>query len=458
MRSTLLEDKPPAALVAPTVFGRAVAWFRPAPPIPQKSPEEVAVEYPIFRWRVFEATFIAYAAYYLVRNNLSPVQVDLGHALGYDNTMLGSILAASAGAYGIGKFVLGQFADRSNAKKFLLLGLLLTATMNFAFGLSRNFPAHLALWTLNGFVQGMGSGPCLRSLAHWYSVRERGTVFGIWNISHNIGGAAAGIVAAKCTEYFGWPSAFYVPGALALVAAGYVWFRMYDTPQSVGMPPVEEYVSGERIVPGAEVVERELSIREIFTVYLLPNRILWILACATFFSHIARYSIVDWGPTYLREVKGASLLDGGWSIAINEGAGVFGMLVMGWLSDRVGGRRGMISALSMLPLILGLEALILVPAHHIALEYAVFAVLGFFAYGPLMLMGVMSLDYTSKKAVATAGGFIALFGYTGRAIEGQAIGWVAQNYGWKLSFDCVIGCVLMGFILLCFTWNTRPRG
>ena len=35
----------------------------------------------------------------------------------------------------------------------------------------------------------MGSGPCLRSLAHWYSVRERGTVFGIWNISHNVGGA-----------------------------------------------------------------------------------------------------------------------------------------------------------------------------------------------------------------------------------------------------------------------------
>ncbi len=456
MPTPLLEHSP-SPVVSNSIYGRVVNWFRPAPAIPRKSPEEIATAYPIFRWRIFEATFIAYAAYYLVRNNLSPVQVDLGHALGYDKTMLGSILACSAGAYGIGKFVLGQCADRANAKRFLLVGLVLTAAMNFAFGLSRDFPVHLILWTVNGFVQGMGSGPCLRSLAHWYSVRERGTVFGIWNVSHNVGGAAAGIVAAKCTEYFGWPSAFYVPGALALLCASYVFFRMYDTPQSVGMPPVEEYIAGGQFTKGPHTQERELSIREIFFGYLLRNRILWFLGAATFFAHFARYSIIDWGPTYLREVKGASLTDGGMSIVVSEGAGIFGMLVMGWLSDRVGGRRGMISALSMLPLVLAFQGLIMVPPNHLWLEFIIFGVLGFFAYGPLMLMGVMSLDFTSKKAVATAGGFIALFGYTGRMVEGLALGWLAQHYGWKLSLDCVIGCVLIGFILLCFTWNTRPR-
>ncbi len=440
------------------MLGRIVNWFRPAPAISRKSPEQIATEYPIFRWRIFEATFIAYAAYYLVRNNLSPVQIDMGKALGYDKTMLGSILASSAAAYGIGKLVLGQFADRANAKRFLLLGLVLTAGVNFAFGLSRTFPVHLALWTLNGFVQGMGSGPCLRSLAHWYSARERGTVFGFWNISHNIGGAAAGILAAKCTEYFGWPSAFYVPGALALICAAYVMFRMYDTPQSVGLPPIEEYSEGRQSVPGSQSPERELSLREIVVVYLLRNRLLWLLGCATFFSYIANYSIIDWGPTYLREVKGATLSEGGLSIAVNEVAGIFGMLVMGWLSDRVGGRRGMVSALSMLPLIFGFQAMIMAPPDKVWLELIIFAVLGFFSYGPLMLMGVMSIDFTSKKAVATAGGFIALFGYMGRMIEGQGIGWIAQHYGWALSFECVIACVVMGFILLCFTWNTRPRG
>jgi OPA family glycerol-3-phosphate transporter-like MFS transporter len=454
--SPLLENRSASGL-RDSPYRRLVNWFQPAPAIPRKSPQEIETSYPIFRWRIFEATFIAYAAYYLVRNNLSPVQLDLGQALGYSHTMLGTILAASSAAYGIGKFVLGQLADHANAKKFLLVGLLLTAAANFAFGLARSFPAHLALWTLNGFVQGMGSGPCLRSLAHWYGVRERGTVFGIWNISHNVGGAAAGVVAAECTEYFGWSSAFYVPGALALLGAGYVMFRMYDTPQSVGMPPIEEYEGGIKFVRDT-YSERELTMREIFFEYLLNNRVLWLLGCATFFAYIANYSIIDWGPTYLREIKGASLTQGGMSLAINEVAGIFGMLFMGWLSDRVGGRRGMVSALSMLPLLFGFAAMILAPPHQLWLEFIIFAVLGFFSYGPLMLMGVMSIDFTSKKAVATAGGFIALFGYMGRMTEGQAIGWIAQYYGWNLGFDCVIGCVLMGFVLLCFTWNTRPRG
>jgi MFS transporter, OPA family, glycerol-3-phosphate transporter len=438
-----------------SIFGRIFAWFRPAPPIPRKSPEEIAAAYPMFRWRIFETTFLAYAAYYVVRNNFSPVQLDVGRALGYDHTGLGTILASSAAAYGIGKFVLGQAADHANSKKFLLVGLILTAFANFAFGLSRDFSVHVLLWTLNGFVQGMGSGPCLRSLAHWYSVRERGTIFGTWNISHNVGGAAAGIIAAYCTAHFGWPSAFYVPGALALLCAAYVFWRMVDTPQSVGMPPIEEYEGTARMTSSPE---RELSVREVFLVYLLPNRFLWILAFATFFGYIANYSIIDWGPTYLREAKGGSLTDGGIGLAINEIGGIFGMLVMGWLSDRVGGRRGMVSALSMLPLLIGFEAMILVPAHHIWLVFVIYAFLGFFSYGPLMLFGVMSIDFTSKKAVATAGGFIALFGYMGRMFEGQAIGWIAQHYGWNPGFYSVIICTLIGFVLLCFTWKTRPRG
>jgi OPA family glycerol-3-phosphate transporter-like MFS transporter len=438
------------------MFAKLLNWFRPAEPIARKTPEEVAKWYPIYRWRVFEATFIAYAGYYLVRNNLSPVQIDIGHALGYDKTMLGTILACSAGAYGIGKLLLGNFADHANVKKFLITGLLLTAVMNFVFGLATNFNIHLALWTLNGFVQGMGSGPCLRSLAHWYSTKERGTFFGFWNVSHNLGGAAAGIIAAKCTEYFGWPSAFYVPGALALIAACYVALRMCDTPQSVGMPPIEEY-AGSRPIGSSASHERELSIREIIFEYLLPNRLLWILGFATFFTYIVRYSILDWGPTYLREAKGATLTDGGLSIVVAEGAGIFGMLLMGWLSDRVGGRRGMVSALSLLPLIIGFLALIFIPPNMVWLDLVIFAFLGFFSGGPLMLMGVMSLDFTSKKAVATAGGFIALFGYIGRMAQGQALGWIAQHYGWTPGLYAVIGCIIVAFILLTFTWNFRLR-
>ena len=115
------------------VFRSALAWFRPAPPKPRLSPGEIAHLYPRNRWRVFEAAFLAYAAYYLVRNNLGPVAKEFGTAFGYDKSTLGDIFQATALSYGLGKFVMGYFADRSDARKYVAAGLFLSGVINFLF-------------------------------------------------------------------------------------------------------------------------------------------------------------------------------------------------------------------------------------------------------------------------------------------------------------------------------------
>src|SRR5438309_1100096 len=141
---------------------RALRWFKPAPHAPPLPAAQVERLYPHFRWQVFEAAFLAYAMFYIVRNNFSPVAKEIGEALGYNKSMIGDILAGTALAYGLGKFVMGYFADRSDARKYVAAGMLLTAALNFAFGATANYWGHVFLWTLNGFVQGMGYGPCTR--------------------------------------------------------------------------------------------------------------------------------------------------------------------------------------------------------------------------------------------------------------------------------------------------------
>ncbi len=432
-------------------------WFKPAPHIARLPPAEVARLYPPYRWRIFEAAFLAYATFYLVRNNFSPVSKEIGAALGYDKSMIGDILAGTAIAYGLGKFVMGYFADRSDARKYVAVGMLLTAALNFGFGASSTYGMHLALWALNGFVQGMGYGPCTRGLSHWYSARERGTVFGVWNISHNIGGGIAGYLAAKCAGLWGWQSAFYVPGGIAVLGAIYLFWRMRDTPQSVGLPAVEEF-KNDWPADAQEAHERELTARELLMKYIFPNKTLWILALANVFVYIARYAMVDWGPTYLKEVKGASLAEGGFSTTVIEFAGAAGMLSMGWLSDKLGGRRARVSVLAMIPLTFAFAAIAYVPAKLLWVDMALFAVIGFLVYVPVMFSGVMSLDLTSKKAVGTAAGFVGFFGYVGRVIQGKGIGWVAQHYGWNAALWSVVVCTALGIVLLAFLWNVRPRG
>ncbi len=439
------------------MISRVFQWFKPAPPTPRRPPAEVARLYPQYRWRVFEAAFMAYAMFYVVRNNFAPVSKEIGAALHYDKAMIGDILAGTAIAYGIGKFVMGHFADRSDARKYLAVGMLLTAGLNFLFSATSTYGWHVLLWTLNGFVQGMGYGPCARGLSHWYSARERGTIFGFWNVSHNVGGGIAGFLAAQCASLWGWQSAFYVPGIIATLGAIYLFWRMRDTPQAEGLPPVEEY-KNDWPPDETERHERELSFKEMFLKYILPNRMLWVLALANMFVYIARYSMVDWGPTYLKEVKGASLTEGGLSTTVIEFAGAAGMLSMGWLSDKLGGRRGRVSTLAMIPLLLAFCGILIVPAEMLWLDMVLFAVIGFFVYVPVMFSGVMSLDLTSKKAVGTAAGFVGFFGYVGRVIQGKGLGWISQHHGWNAALVSIVVCTIIATVLLAFLWNVKPRG
>ncbi len=432
--------------------------FRPAPHQPRLPEDEVRRKYPKMRWQILEATFLGYATFYFVRNNLPVVAKEMGEALAYTKGDIGNMLAATAIAYGLGKFLMGAVSDRSNPRYFMPAGLLLTALCNFAFGWMEGYYIHLALWTLNGFVQGMGWAPCGRSLGHWYSVRERGTVFAVWNIAHNVGGGLIGLIAAYSAIHFGgWEYAFFVPGVLASIGAVYLVWRLRDTPQSEGLPPIEEY-RHDYPPEEKEDHERELGTRELLFDYVLKNKFIWLFAIANLFVYIARYSMLDWGPTYLKEVKGASLEEGGYSIFIYEFAGIASTLLFGWLSDRMGGRRGLVSFLCMVPVLASFVAILWTPPGYLWLDLTLFASIGFFIYPPVMLLGVAGLDFSSKKAVGTAAGFIGLFGYIGRTVQGKGLGWLAQHYSWDAALYSIVIATLIGVVLLAFTVRLKPRG
>jgi len=108
--------------------------------------------------------------------------------------------------------------------------------------------------------------------------------------------------------------------------------------------------------------------------------------------------------------------------------------------------------------LLAFAAIRVTPKGMLWLDMALFAVIGFFVYVPVMFSGVMSLDLTSKKAVGTAAGFVGFLGYVGRVIQGKGLGWIAQNYGWDAGLWAVLICTAAAALLLALLWNERPRG
>ena len=436
--------------------------------VEQLPDDEVKKLYPRYRWRVMEATFLGYATFYLVRNNLSVVAKELESGLAYTHSMIGSILAVTAISYGLGKFIMGAMSDRSDARKFMACGLLLTGICNFLFGSVNNFELHLFLWSLNGFFQGMGWPPCGRSMGHWFSERERGLMFSIWNTSHNVGGGIAGMLAAWAVMHFGgWQYAFFIPGAVALIGSIYLFCRLRDTPQSIGLPPVEEYnndYTGKKSANRS--AEKELSFKELFVDHVLLNKWIWLLAFANFFSYIARYSMLDWGPMYLRETKGATLTGGGIAILAIEFGGIPSTILLGWISDKIGGRRGMVAVLCMVPIIVGFLIIVLTPAGYLWLDMLMLVLIGCFIYPVINFIVIIALDLSSKKAIGTAAGFIGLFGYLGRTVQAKGFGAMITHYekvydlntAWKFVLYSILACSIIALALLAFTWKMKPRG
>jgi MFS transporter, OPA family, glycerol-3-phosphate transporter len=442
--------------------------YAPPAPRPMRPPAEVERVYPGYRWRMLQATFIGYATYYLIRNNLSPIKPELETALGYTKTMLGNIGAVTALSYGLSKFVMGVLSDRSDARKFMATGLLLSAACNFAFGMSTSYHAHLWLWGLNGFFQGMGWPPCGRTMGHWFSESERGLTFSIWNTSHNVGGAIAGYLAAwSVTTFGGWQYAFYVPGVLSVIGAVYIFASLRDTPQSLGLPPIEEYRNDYPAAAGESCIieERDLTFRELLIGKVLLNPWVWLLAIANFFAYITRYSMIDWGPTYLSEIKGVSLKEGGFSTTVLEVGGIPSTIALGWLSDKLGGRRGMVAALCMLPILAAFTVILFTPNNALWLDMAMLFTVGFFIYPVINLITIAALDIVSKKAIGAAAGFIGLFGYVGRMVMEKGFGWTvdaytashSKEYAWDIVLYVILACGVMSTLLLACTWRLRPR-
>ena len=447
--------------------GSLRSWFAAAPHVPRLPADEAARLYPGYRLRVLEATFLGYAMFYLVRNPVSPVMKDMQAALQYDDLMVGNIMAATSIAYGIGKFFMGSLSDRCNPRAFMAVGLLLTAVCNFAFGASRNYNVHVAIWAMNGLFQGMGWPPCGRSMGHWFSERERGLTFSIWNTSHNVGGGIAGALAAYAAGAFGgWQYALFVPGLVAAAGSAYLFLRLVDTPQSVGLPPVEEYKNDFTEEERREGLhEQELSFRERLLDHVLKNPYVWILAIANFFAYITRYGMLTWGPKYLAEVKGASTQSGGWAQLALEFGGIPSTILLGWLSDRLGGRRGRVSVLCMILILPVFAAIPFVPGGSLWMDNVLLVLVGFFIYPVINLIVVQALDITSKKAIGTAAGFIGLFGYMGQTAMNTTFGWILKNYkpvygvegAWNIVIKTILGCTVLAVLLLLPMWRMRPK-
>ena len=434
-----------------------------SPPVPLVHTDQIPSTYRRLRIQVFAGIFVGYAAYYLVRNNLALAIPDILREYPHlSKAELGTALTGLSIAYGLSKFLMGSVSDRSNPRYFFPLGLALSAAIMAVCGTVKAIYGSLAvlvaLQTLNGWVQGMGWPPCGKTMVHWFSTRERGRTVSAWNVAHNIGGGLVATFALAGVALFGdWGAKFYFNAAIAAAVAVLLVVFMRDTPQSCGLPPIEEYKNDYPPGYSAEH-ERTMSYREIFLGHVLNNPHLWAIAVANAFAYFVRYGVVNWIPTYLETAKGFSFKQSSTAWALYEFAAIPGTLACGWISDTVfKGRRAPATILFMGLTLVGVLVYWSNLRGPIWIDYAALIAIGFLIYGPIMIIGLHALDLVPKKAAGTAAGFTGFFGYVfGSAIAGTGVGYIADRWGWQAVFTTMVACCVLTILCSALTLRDRP--
>lgn len=443
-------------------------------------PDHQVVEtFKYWRLRLLWSTYAGYAIFYLLRKNLSIALPAMTVATGINKSTFGIFFTLHELSYGFAKMLAGVCADRYNPRVLLTAGLLLSALTNFFFGWGAGVTVLGTLWVLNGWFQGFGFPPCARVLSYWFAPRERGVYWGIFNTSHQVGTIAISLLAAYLASRFSWHLAFVVPALIGLFGAAMLWNRVRDTPDSVGLPPVETYnllrdgypvpelqsgqeagplgsAEGQAPIGSLAPAEETESTASIISRRVWRNPSLWLVCVGNFFVYVVRSSFLNWAPTFLHDEKHFSLVMSGGITATYELAGLFGCLLSGWVTDRfLGGRRAPACFLWMLMCSVFIFAFWKSQSNHPGVYAFLLGGVGFAVYGPQFLVGVMVADLATKRAAGTAVGLSGLFGYMSGIFSGAVLGHVSQRYGWDTAFAVILTGSLLACVPFLLTWNAK---
>src|SRR5690606_33787590 len=137
-------------------------------------------------------------------------------------------------SYAVGKFVNGFLADRLNIRKFMTLGLLMSAIICLSLGFTASFIVFTVLWGFNGWFQSMGAPPSVVAITRWFSPKERGSFYGFWSASHNIGESITFVAIAFIVTAAGWQWGFWGAGLFGVVGAIIIFSFLHASPESKG--------------------------------------------------------------------------------------------------------------------------------------------------------------------------------------------------------------------------------
>lgn len=379
-----------------------------------------------FRWIVL---FFAWAGLMLstvCRLAWGTLALSAGESLGLPLAALGVFVTAFYAGYVLSNIFGGLATDRFGGRLTLTVSLLGLAVATFCFGFTPSLFVGLVLQCLMGLTAGADYAAGVKLVSTWFGKSERGRAVGLLMSASSIAVIVTNAVLPALVAKMGWRHTYHVLGAAALILAAIVAVCVRN-----------------RVVEAPTGAIRRPPLRTLFTRNFL---LLSIAGCGAFWGTLG---FASWAISLMVKGYHLSPVRAGIVVAIAGAAGLLSKPSIGWLSDRLGGRRKTLTIVSLLffcATLLAFGQLSSIEAFTMA---APFIGVGAFVYSPLLVTLVAEQSGIDRSG--SAAGIANAIWQSGSAISPALVGFVFQiSHSFSMAFAALALGPLLGSICMLF--------
>ena len=407
------------------------------------------------RWHywhlVLAVFFLGWVFMYADRTVLSPVLSSIGAEWHLNRQQLGLISSLFFLAYAALQLPTGWLADRFGRKLLLVPGYLLFGVTTALSAIAPSYGVFLLLAVFSGAGEGTYYPTQFSLSSEVIPRRFRGVGSAIINCGQafgiSLGFIVSGFVAFNLNA--GWRASFAVLGVATLIAGAVIWLLIREHPHvAVTIEPERHDVAA------ATTTEAPLVARTTAPPASLFSRDLVLTYITGFCSLYGFFVILTWLPYYLQVARHEPASMTGVVSSLVPWASVPGALLVSYLSDRTGRRRGFV--LLMMPI--AALALFYVPlagtSAALFVALIVYGLAGKLALDPILVAYVA--DRVPTKAYSRAFAVLNFAGMTSSILAPYITGWLADRTGsLNAGFYLATALLLAGTCCMAFTRDER---
>jgi OPA family sugar phosphate sensor protein UhpC-like MFS transporter len=210
----------------------------------------------------------------------------------------GDILAYGTLGAMVGKLLWGPLADKFGGRLMFLIGIVLTAVLVAAFGLSQNVVAFTVCSALLYCTKSSGWPSMTKIVGEWYRPSQYGRVWSILSTSSRASVVLGTLLFGWLLAYFHWRTVAFLSTGMALMVYAGCRFFLQDKPTSANLLKID----AEAPAPVAEAHKHPLDGTSLWNglrAFASSSRVWFVIAMLMALT--CAMAFLDFLPAYLME-------------------------------------------------------------------------------------------------------------------------------------------------------------